>query len=71
MSMVERNICPQNEEPIYTILLIFLTVVEFEIVSITAKPYILQKIYLSDFVQNSFHCNMVIIMSDLKGDGGC
>ena len=52
-----ENICT-------TILSIFLTAVEREIVCITAKSYTLQKFYFTDFVENSSQCKMVVIIFD-------
>ena len=53
------------------ILLIVLLVVRVEIDSITAKSYILQKVYFNEFVQNSLGGNMGMIIFDLRGYGGC
>ena len=40
---------------------IFLMIVEFEIVCMTAKPCILQKNFISLILfKNSFHCNIII-----------
>ena len=44
---------------------------DLEIVSITAKPYILQKICFNEFVANVLHDNMGMIIFDLQGCGGC
>ena len=43
--------------------------VDFEIVRIMAKPCVLQTIYFTNYVQNSLHCKMVIIIFDLRGYG--
>ena len=42
---------------------------DVEIVSITTKPYIPQKIYFYEFVANVLHDNIGIIIFDLHG--GC
>ena len=46
-----------------------LMAVDFEIVRIMAKPCVLQTIYFTNYVQNSLHCKMVIIIFDLRGYG--
>ena len=69
LSLVEQPLCLPN-----TILSIFLMVMEFEIVSIMAKPCILQK---TIYVKNSLHCNMVVlfltfeIMEAVRGPKTC
>ena len=52
------------------ILPIFLRVVEFEILCITTKPYILQKILLHWFCQNSWHCYIGIVIFDSRHHEG-
>ena len=46
---------------------IFSLVVRLEIDIITAKPYILEKIGINEFVQNSLFCSMGMVIFDFRG----